>query len=99
MCLGDCCKKEFKPRKKKSGPYQKTNAYTTPFSCEQVVTLVFFIVQLVLYCVFVIPPLDDIGHAILWVLLALTFLVLLIIAYDYIFLTVEDPVDPLVSGQ
>lgn len=42
---------------------------------------------------------DDIGNAILWVLLAVTFAVFLGIAYDYIYLTVKDPVDPLVSGE
>jgi palmitoyltransferase ZDHHC1/11 len=99
MCLDDCCKREFHPRKKKSGPYQTTNAYTTPYSCEQVVTLILFIIQLILYCVFVIPPLDDISNAILWVMLGVTFAVLLVIAYDYIYLTVADPVDPLVSGE
>jgi hypothetical protein len=55
--------------------------------------------QLILYCVFVVPTLDDIRHAILWVLLGFTFGLLLVIAYDYIFLTVTDPVDPLVINE
>lgn len=76
-----------------------TNAYTTPFSCEQIATFLIFLTQLILYCVFVVPTLDDIRQAILWVLLSFTFGLLLVIAYDYIFLTVTDPVDRLVTNE
>jgi len=39
---------------------------------------------------------DDINHAVLWVLLGFHFLFMIGIGYDYIYLTVNDPVDPLV---
>lgn len=99
MCINNCFKKKFEPRTKKTGPYQKTNAYTTRLSCEQIVTLILFVIQVVLHSVFVIPPMDDIGHAVLWVLLAFHYLLLLGIAYDYLYLTLTDPVDPLVLNE
>jgi hypothetical protein len=55
-----------------------------------------FTLQVVLHSVFVIPPLDDINHAALWVLLGFHYLLMIAIGYDYIYLTVTDPVDPLV---
>jgi len=64
-----------------------------------VITLILFVVQLVLHFVFIVPVLDDIGHAVLWVLLAFHYILLLAIAYDYINLTVTDPVDPLVLNE
>ena len=94
-----CIKKTRENRKKKVGPYQLTNAYTSPFSCEQVITLILFIIQLVLHSVFVVPVLDDIHHAVLWVLLALHYVLLIGIAFDYINLTINDPVDPLVLDE
>jgi hypothetical protein len=61
-----------------------------------VLTLILFIAQLTLHSVFIVPVLDDIGHAVLWVLLSFHYVLLLVMAYDYLYLTVTDPVDPLV---
>lgn len=52
--------KERPPRKSKSGPYQLTNAYSQPFSIEQIVTVLVYLVQLGAYCVFIIPALVSI---------------------------------------
>jgi hypothetical protein len=60
-------------------------------------TLILFITQLILHSVFVVPTLDDIKHVILWILLGFTYGMLLVIIYDFIYLTTTDPVDPLVT--
>jgi hypothetical protein len=42
-----------------------------------------------------VPALPAIASSVLWVLLGFFYTMLLLIAYDYIYLTVTDPVDPL----
>ena len=76
-----------------------TNACTTPLALEQVITVILFLLQLALHSIFIIPPLDDISHVLLWILLGFHYILLLAIIYDYIYLSATDPVDPLVLDQ
>ena len=48
------------PRKKRSRPYEKVNAYSQPFSCEQIITFLIATTQIALHAVFVIPSLSAI---------------------------------------
>jgi hypothetical protein len=89
-------KKTHEPRRKRTGPYEKVNSYTQSPSMEQVITLLLFIAQLAGHSVFIVPTLAGIGDPILWTLLGFHYVLLLVIGYDYIYLTTKDPVDKLV---
>lgn len=52
-----------------------------------------------MHSVFVVPTLNNLDSPILWVLLGLHYVFLLIIGYDYVFLTTMDPVDRLVVNE
>jgi hypothetical protein len=97
-----CCnKKETKnipPRERKMGPYEKVNAYTQPFSREQILTLILFSVQLAGHSALLIPIISKVSHSILWTMLGFHFVLLLAVAHDYIYLTTKDPVDRMVLG-
>ena len=75
-----------------------TNAYTQKPSREQVITLLLFIAQLALHSIFIVPPMDDIKKEILWVLLGFHYTLLIVTAYDYVYLTTMDPVDRLITN-
>lgn len=75
-----------------------TNAYTQKPSREQIITLFLFGTQLILHSVFIVPPLDDIKKEILWVLLGFHYTLLILTAYDYVYLTTIDPVDKLITN-
>lgn len=62
---------------------------------EQVFTVIFFLVLVVLDCVFVAYPVSVIDSSILWVIFVVTYLLLFIMVYDYLVLTCTDPVDDL----
>ena len=84
------------PRDRKEGDYELTNAYTQPVACEQVLTLVLFLGQLALHSVFAIPAIIDHGHPVLWDLAGIQHGLLIVIIYDYCYLTMTDPVDELI---
>jgi hypothetical protein len=44
-----------------------------------------------------VPTLDDIKKEILWVLLGFHYSLLIVAAYDYVYLTTIDPVDRLIT--
>ena len=75
-----------------------SNAYTQKPSREQVITLLLFIAQLALHSIFIVPPMDDIKKEILWVLLGFHYTLLIVTAYDYVYLTTMDPVDRLITN-
>ena len=75
-----------------------TNTYTQKPSHEQVITLLLFIAQLALHSIFIVPPMDDIKKEILWVLLGFHYTLLIVAAYDYVYLTTMDPVDRLITN-
>jgi hypothetical protein len=62
------------------------------------ITPLIFLIVMVLHSVFVVSGLATVDREILWVLLGVTYILLLLIAYDYIFLTCSDPVDDLILG-
>ena len=54
------------------------------------------IILTALHCIFVVIPLIALNNCILYVLLAINFLLLLIIIIDYVKITIFDPVDSLI---
>ena len=54
------------------------------------------IILTALHCIFVVTPLIALNNCILYVLLAINFLLLLIIIIDYVKITIFDPVDSLI---
>lgn len=95
----ECPSGPKEPRKKRARPYEKVNAYSQPFSCEQIITLFVATTQIALHAVFVIPSLPAIESIILWVMLGYCCAVLVLVGYDYMVVTVSDPVDPLVEQE
>jgi hypothetical protein len=97
-----CCdyfaKKKHENRKKKSGPYEKVNAYTQKPVFEQILTLFIFIMQLVGQSVFIVPLLPGISSSILWIMLGFHYATLIMIGYDYVYLTTKDPVDRMITN-
>lgn len=87
------------PRERRTGPYTRVNSYTQPPSKEQIITLLIFTTQLVMHSAFIVPTLSSIGHCILWTMLGFHYVLLIAIAYDYIYLTTKDPVDRMVVDE
>lgn len=54
------------------------------------------IILTALHCIFVVIPLLALNNCILYVLLAINFVLLLIIIIDYVKITILDPVDSLI---
>ena len=55
---------------------------------------------LILHSIFIAPPiLEVIEHPILVFMLGLNYFLLVIIIYDYLILTIKDPVDSIVGGM
>ncbi len=75
------------------------NAYTQPASCEQIFTIAIFLAQLIGHSIFIVPTLPGISNSILWTMLGLHYVLLLVIIYDYIYLTIKDPVDRLILNE
>jgi hypothetical protein len=98
-----CCESKARnnhgPRERRTGPYEKVNSYTQSPSREQILTLLLFIAQLIGHCAFVIPVLPSINHSVLWTMLGFHFVLLMAVAYDYIYLTTKDPVDRMVLDE
>ena len=53
------------------------NAYTQPFSKEQILTLILFSVQLAGHSALIIPAIFRVGHTILWTMLGFHFVLLI----------------------
>jgi len=65
-----------------------------------VVSVVVFLIILALHSIFIVPPIVAvIKHAVLIFLLGLHYALILLLIYDYAYLTFKDPVDSLVSKQ
>jgi palmitoyltransferase ZDHHC1/11 len=79
--------------------YQKTNAYTQSSSLEQVMTVVLFAVITLLHSLFITSGTASLGFSVLWVLVALSYGLLVLVGYDYCVLTCSDPVDDLVVNK
>ena len=78
--------------------YKKVNAYTKKCVFEQILTIVLFVIVTVLHNVFVTSSIGRQDSSILWVMLAVTYVTLIIVAIDYIYLTCTDPVDDVLLG-
>ena len=74
------------------------NAYSQPPSQEQIMTVILFLVVLVLHSVFVTSAIANHNSPILWILLALTYVFLVLTFVDYFYLTCTDPADDLLLG-
>lgn len=94
--MGLCKKGERKsrpPLQPREGPYQKVNAYSGKPSIEQIATFGLALLVLVLHSIFLISPIRVIDHPILYVLLALNYILLVLLVFTYARITVFDPVD------
>lgn len=91
-------KNQHPDRGPRTGPYQKTNAYTLALSKEQIITFVLALIQIILHSVFIVHPIVCINHTILFLLLGFHYAMLALVLYDYIYLTIKDPVDRLVKN-
>ena len=85
-------------RPPKTGPYTKVNAYSRRPAIEQILAVVFFLAILTLHSRFIAPLIIEvIKHAVLIFMLSIHYALILLLSYDYIYLTFVDPVDPLVD--
>lgn len=75
--------------------YRKTNAYTQKASFEQIFTVSLFVIITILHAVFITSAAGSINSSILWVLVGFTYGLLVLIGYDYCYLTCMDPADDL----
>jgi hypothetical protein len=85
------------PRQAKQSPYSKVNAYNQPLDFWQIALIVVFVVIITIHSVFIISPIVASNHPLLWVMLGLHYVAIIIMAYDYLFITFTDPVDLLVA--
>jgi hypothetical protein len=72
------------------------NAYTHKPAFEQIFAIIVMIVIVAMHAVFITSATATLQSSILWVLVAVSYGLLVIIIYDYIFLTCTDPVDDLI---
>lgn len=79
--------------------YKKVNAYSQKPCLHQILTLIAFILHLILHSIWVVPPIVEIHDSILFILLAIFYLMLTLIVIDYLIITTSDPVDPLVISD
>ena len=79
--------------------YKKNNAYTKKPSIQQIATLVLFLLHIVLHSIFIVPSIIEIDEIILYLFLAIFYILFIGLLIDYIVLTVSDPVDPLVESD
>lgn len=91
------CKKTPKPSRPplqpREGPYRKTNAYTTKPSLEQILTLALALLVVVLHSIFLVSPIRKIDHPILYIMLAINYILVVCLVYVYVRITIFDPVD------
>ena len=73
--------------------YTKVNGCTHPPSLIQVFAI-FFILVIITLQANILSLIVDISQAILTTIMALSYLILLLIIYDYIKMIIIDPVDP-----
>jgi hypothetical protein len=69
------------------------NAYTTKPSFEQIITFLLALLVIILHSIFNVAAIRKIDHPILYVLLAINYILLVLIIYVYVRITVFDPVD------
>ena len=89
-----------------NSPYVTVNGCTHSPSKEQIITIILYTLILVLHSIFIVPLIVNVHNndvddrtEILIILLVLSYITLIIVIYDYIWITVHDPVDRLVLNQ
>lgn len=92
-------KKKHQARARRTEPYKKVNAYTQTPSFEQILTLILFIAQLAGHSLFIVTTLKSINNVVLWSMLGFHYSLLLVIFYDYIYITTKDPVDRIIVNE
>lgn len=98
MCFGKKERKKRPPLQPRKGPYKKINAYTMKPCFEQIFTVSITFLILILHSVFNVAAIIEIDHPILYVLLGLTYLVVILLIITYVHITTKDPVDDLVPN-
>ncbi len=73
--------------------YHKINGCSHPPSLAMIVALLLVVIIVVLHAL-VVGAIADINHAILSVLLAFNYVLLAVMAVDYLILVLTDPADP-----
>ena len=63
---------------------------------EQILTITLFLTIAILHAIFITVSAVHLDSAIFWVLIGVTYVLNLLIVYDYLFLTCTDPVDDLI---
>lgn len=86
---------KYKPPSK-TVRYRLVNAYSHSPSKEQIITSILFMALIIIHEVFVTMHIPRVNQAILWTMFGFRYLLLLIITYDYLKLTLKDPVDRLI---
>ena len=86
-------KKKRPPLQPKVGPYKKTNAYTSKPCIEQIATIFFMLILVVLHSVFNVAAIIAINNEILWVMLIFHYVILAFLIVVYLVITIRDPVD------
>lgn len=84
--------------KDQTSGYALVNAYTHSPSREQIFTIILFLAIIAMHSVFIVSSIAIFDSPILWILLATTYVLFLLMAFDYIALTCQDPVDDLLLG-
>lgn len=76
--------------------YKETNSYTRPPAFEQIMTIILFVVIAALHSVFITTGAAQLSSPIFWTVVGVTYGLAILIGYDYVWLTCNDPVDDLV---
>jgi hypothetical protein len=78
--------------------YKAVNGCTKQFECEQIFWAMGMLTIIALYCAFTVTAIVKWDSAVLIVFMVITFVICLIMGYDYVVLTIADPVDERIKG-
>ena len=76
--------------------YTKVNAYSHKPAVEQILAMAIFVTIVALHAVFITTNAATLQSPYLWTIVAVSYGLLVLMAYDYVFITCNDPVDDLV---
>jgi hypothetical protein len=78
--------------------YKTTNGCTKQFECEQIFWALGMAAIISIYSAFTVPPMINWMSVPMVVFMAIAYFLCLIIVYDYLKLTITDPVDERIKG-
>lgn len=78
--------------------YQKVNGYSHPPSKEQIITIILYLFIIIIHSIYIVPAIIHICHPILYAFLGLHYISFLVILYYYLWITIQDPVDRVISN-